>query len=256
MNRETVRLPVQDGQSVAVDWYPARPGAPVAFFVPGLGSNRRGEKARYFAERFNACDWAFAAVDLRGHGDSDGSIRDLTMTGLLADVAVVAGWLNGRGACGGIDVLIGSSMGACAGAWHAVLGEPKPRAVVMIAPSLGFPAAAVNALSRAELETWRRTGLRRWRNEWIDIEIGWGFVADAARFDMTRLCADYQVPTLILHGMRDEIVAAARSVEFAARCAAPVADVVLVKAGDHRLTDQKRLLFDVLWAWLSSQPGP
>jgi hypothetical protein len=31
---------------------------------------------------------------------------------------------------------------------------------------------------------------------------------------------------------------------------------VLVKAGDHRLTDQKRLLFDVLWAWLSSQPGP
>jgi pimeloyl-ACP methyl ester carboxylesterase len=56
-------------------------------YVHGLGSHRRGEKALYFARRFNALGWAFASVDLRGHGAADGRIEDLTMSRLLADVA-------------------------------------------------------------------------------------------------------------------------------------------------------------------------
>ena len=61
-------------------------------FVHGLGSHRRGEKAVHFAERFNAQGWSFAAVDLRGHGDSDGTMHDLTMSGMLADLYSGLGW--------------------------------------------------------------------------------------------------------------------------------------------------------------------
>ncbi|MET0660893.1 MAG: alpha/beta hydrolase, partial [Steroidobacteraceae bacterium] len=66
---ETHRIAVDGSQSIVLDWFPATVDARVALFVHGLGSHRRGEKASYFAERFNARGWTYAAVDLRGHGE-------------------------------------------------------------------------------------------------------------------------------------------------------------------------------------------
>jgi pimeloyl-ACP methyl ester carboxylesterase len=71
---EVHRIAVQGGESVAIDWYPADPVRVRRLFVHGFGSNRRGEKAVHFGERFNEKGWAFAAPDLRGHGQSDGSV--------------------------------------------------------------------------------------------------------------------------------------------------------------------------------------
>ena len=246
------KLEVADGQCVALDWHAVSDPTGAALFVHGLGSHRRGEKAQYLARRFNDRGWAFAAVDLRGHGQSDGRMRDLTLSGMLADVSVARAWVAER--TGHSDIVpIGASLGAAVIAWHTALHAPGTERLVMIAPSLSFPASLASGLAADELDRWRRTGVHRFSNQWIDVEIGYGLMQDGEKYDPATLERRHAATTLILHGLRDQTVAWDASTAFAQRCAGPV-DVFLVGAGDHRLTDHKELLFDVIWSWLA-QPG-
>jgi alpha-beta hydrolase superfamily lysophospholipase len=249
MTPQVRRIETSDGYQLAVDWYTAPSSRRAVLFVHGLGSHRRGEKARYFAGRFNARGWSYASLDLRGHGDSDGCMADLTMSGLLKDVSAATGWLREQ-VPGDDMVLIGSSLGAAVIAWHRLANEPRTAPLVMIGPSLNFPSSVVAALTPEDLADWRRTGTRRFESQWIDVEIGYGLVEDAAGYDPNELARRHGAPTLILHGMRDTAIDWTASVRFARDSAVPV-DLFLVGDGDHRLTDHKELVFEVLWDWLA-----
>jgi len=248
---EVHRIAVQGGESVAIDWYPARPGARAALFVHGFGSSRRGEKAVHFGQRFNEKGWAFAAPDLRGHGQSDGSVRDLTMSGMLSDVIAAARWVRETGVAAEI-VLIGSSMGAAVVAWHALGQGANTGPLVMIAPALKFPGNLPAELTADERERWRQTGVHRFRSAWIDLEIRYRLVEDGVQYDPEVLLHRHAAATLIIHGMRDDTVDWNDSLSFARQCSAPV-DLFLVSEGDHRLTEHKELMFEILWAWLTRQ---
>jgi alpha-beta hydrolase superfamily lysophospholipase len=253
MTFETHRLPVAEGEAIVVDWHaPRQPGARSAVFVHGLGSHRRGEKAAYFAERFAAEGWGFLTVDLRGHGEADGSLRDLTMTRMLADLRVALDWLAAQGG-GARPVLIGSSMGGAVIAWHHVMHPRDTGPLVMIAPSLQFPGRLAWQIGPEAMEAWKRTGLRRFESDWIDMEIGFGLMDDALNFDPQKLLVGYQAPTLILHGMKDTAVDWRTSLGFIEDCRYPHLELLLLKDGDHRLTDHKVYLFDSLWAWLQRE---
>ncbi|HKI99554.1 MAG TPA: alpha/beta fold hydrolase [bacterium] len=255
MTPETHRIPVAEGEAIVLDWYPpVEAGARSAVFVHGLGSNRGGDKAVHFAERFGAQGWGFLSLDLRGHGDSDGSMRDLTMTRMLADLWVALDWLAARS--GGMHpVLIGSSMGGAVVAWHHVAHPRETGPLVMIAPSLQFPGRLGWQLGPAAMEEWKRTGARRFESSWIDLEIGFGLMDDALNYDPQKLLVGYQAPTLILHGMKDDAVDWRTSLGFVEDCRYPGLDLLLIKEGDHRLTDQKAYLFDAMWAWLERAGG-
>jgi uncharacterized protein len=251
MSPETHRIPVAGGEAVVLDWHaPGAAGARSAVFVHGLGSHRRGEKALHFAERFGAQGWGFLSVDLRGHGDSDGALRDLTMTRMLADLKVTLDWLAARS--GGLrPVLIGSSMGGAVVAWHHLAHPRETGPLVLIAPSLQFPGRMAWQIGPAAMEDWKRTGVRRFESEWIDQEIGFGLMEDALNYDPQKLLVGYQAPTLILHGMKDTAVDWRTSLGFLEDCRFPGLELLLIKEGDHRLTAHKEFLFDALWAWLA-----
>jgi pimeloyl-ACP methyl ester carboxylesterase len=217
--------------------------------VHGLGSHRRGEKARYFARRFNGLGWACASVDLRGHGDADGGMRDLTMDRLLADVAAATRWLESRAAPR--PLLIGASMGAAVVAWHDVIEPQLGGPLALLAPSLEFPASLRASLTPDSLEQWEVRGTRRFTSDWIDVELGFELVADTHRYDPERLRRQLGHPALIVHGSRDATIPVRASVEFAN--ASDAVDVYIVGGGDHRLTDHKQRIFDVMWSWSASR---
>jgi pimeloyl-ACP methyl ester carboxylesterase len=251
---EVLRLEVERGESIALDWYAGRSDLPPALFIPGLGSHRRGEKAHHFAARFSDEGRSLSAIDLRGHGDSGGTLRDLTMTRLLADVAAAATWTAQRSRCPRL-VLIGVSMGAAAAAWHALKHPAATAALILIAPALRFPAALVNDQDRAAIARWRDTGLLRLRSEWIDVELGAQLIEDAARYDPQELRHRLSCPALLLHGQRDTTIPWQESAEFVRGSARSHADLFLIGEGDHRLTRHKELLFAVARAWLARQCG-
>jgi alpha-beta hydrolase superfamily lysophospholipase len=246
--KHEVRLP--SGERIALDWAPpAGATGNVAVFVHGLGSHRRGEKALHFAERFRQLDWGFLSVDLRGHGESDGSMEDLSLTRCLEDLGAAIGWLPA-----GIvpRLLIGSSMGGAVVAWYGVLHPEPQRHVALIAPSLRFFGRFAD-MEAAELEAWQRSGFRNFASEWIDLKIGYGLVADGANYRFERLLRDHRAATLILHGMRDTAVPWRESVAFVEQARAEQVDLLLVKDGDHRLTAQKDYLFEAIVAWLRAR---
>lgn len=246
---EVLRLEVDSGESIVLDWYSVRAPAPAVLFIHGLGSHRRGEKARYFAGQFNAAGRSFAALDLRGHGDSDGSVRALTMTRLLADVSVAASWTAARSATGR-TALIGASMGAAVAAWHAARQPMSTEALVLLAPSLHFPASLARTLDAAALERWRATGVQRFSSTWIDLEIGCDLLDDAARYAPAELCAQLATPALLMHGLHDTTISWEESAAFLRTGTRAPLDLLLVGDGDHRLTAHKELLFSILCAWL------
>lgn len=247
---EVFRLEVDRGEAIALDWYPGHSPSPAVLFIPGLGSQRRGEKARCFAAGFVAEGRAFASLDLRGHGDSDGAVRDLTMSRMLADVSVAAAWLAAQAGTSRI-VLIGASMGAALAAWHAARHPESIAALVLLAPALGFPTALVRTLDRAALTRWRSSGAHRLRSEWIDVELGRALLDDAAHYDAGELTRTLATPALLIHGMRDQTIPWEHSVDFVRTQRRTAADLHLVAAGDHRLTDQRELLFALFSAWLA-----
>jgi alpha-beta hydrolase superfamily lysophospholipase len=245
---QTARVALPGGDHIVLDWTaPAGGCRQAAVFIHGLGSHRRGEKSLHFAQRFAALGWGYLALDLRGHGESSATLGELSLTRCLEDLAAALAWLP---ADAHPALLIGSSMGGAVAAWHR-LRHPDPAGLTaLIAPSLGFPHGWAEALDPAELDAWRRTGRRRFRSEWLDVEIGWHLMEDARRYDPALLAREWTSPALILHGMRDSAVDWRASVRFAETCACPRVSLLLMKDGDHRLTAERGYLFDAMRAWL------
>ncbi len=247
---ETHRIHLGEDARIVLDWIPPNAGHATAVFVHGMGSHRRGEKALYFADRFAARGWGFLAPDLRGHGESGGAIRDLTFSALLADLECVVEWALSRIGGGGAPILlIGSSMGGALAAWHTLRHPGRVSGVVMIAPSLSFPHSLTAKLTDEELAAWRRKGSRRITSQWLDLELGYGVVEDARRYDPERLSRDYATPTLIFHGMADDAVPWQGSLEFIQGNESPQIDLMLFKGGGHRLTAHKERIFDCTISW-------
>ena len=209
--------------------------APAVVFAHGFGSTRVGEKAEALAAECAARGWGFAAGDFRGHGASGGTMLGLRGSRLLEDLGALAVWVAARHA--GPLCLCGSSMGGWAAAWFAARGRVPVAACAFVAPAFHFPEQ--RRLTPEEREAWQRTGRHRVRNEWVDVEIGWGLAAEAGQFPADALAAQLQTPFILFHGMRDEVVPYAESLEFAGHAAAPEVEVVLIGDGDHRLSREK-----------------
>lgn len=240
-------LRMSDGQAVrgvllATEGPTSREPPPAVIFVHGLGSTRGGEKSTALEAECVRRGWAFASFDFRGHGRSDGTTLEMTGSRLLEDLAAVTRFVNER--TGGPVCLCGSSMGGWASAWLTVrFAEHESHCIAacaFVAPAFRF--LEFRRLNKAERTAWEQSGRLRVKNEFIDLELGYGLMAEADNFRFDDLAARFTLPAIIFHGLRDNVVPYTVSVEFAAGCAAEEVEVVLLKSGDHRLNREKERL--------------
>ncbi|HET6370321.1 MAG TPA: alpha/beta hydrolase, partial [Nitrospiria bacterium] len=89
-------------------------------------------------------------------------------------------------------------------------------------------------------------GKIRVTNQWVDVTVGRGLIEDARKYSVDDLLLLYRTPTLIFHGTADESVPYEGSFSFVQRGSARPLDLVLIAGGDHRLSEQKGFLFDVM----------
>lgn len=247
-------ISVEDGGRIALDWTePEQPrGRRVAVFVHGFASNRQGEKATFFSGRFQSVGWHFLSLDMRGHGDSSGGMEGLTLSRCIADLSAALDWLPKDFAP---PLLIPSSMGGAVAAWYHLLNPGRVGAMACIAPSFSFPHQLKSDLPEEEMEAWRKSGLRRIQNEWLDVQVGYELMQDAEGYDPERLIAGYDAPTLIFHGMQDDAVPWRSSQRFVEECPCTTLDLLLIKEGDHRLTEYKTYMFETMLAWINRLDG-
>ncbi len=134
---EILELKMPDGAMVRGTLSFAQTGNPAVVFAHGFGSTRGGEKSIAFEDECTRRGWAYAACDFRGHGDSGGTMLDLTGSRLIEDLDSVTRAVTQR--TGGPLFLVGSSMGAWTAAWLAALNPQRIRACGLIAPAFSFP---------------------------------------------------------------------------------------------------------------------
>lgn len=211
------------------------PGTHAVVFVHGFASHRNGEKSLALQVECARRGWTFAAIDCRGHGESEGKMRDLRGTRLIEDLAALRNHLATRG----IQqlFLVGSSMGGFASAWFA-LGVPEVKSCAFIAPAFRFVERRWNSLSDLERAYWKAMNVVRYKNDWVDVEVGYCLVEEVPQFQFDELVRSWTKPAIIFHGLADTTVPATDSIDFQAQANGNI-ELRLFKQGDHRLTELK-----------------
>jgi pimeloyl-ACP methyl ester carboxylesterase len=216
----------------------------VAVFLHGFASDQSGEKALYLRDRVLSTGVAYTKFDFRGHGKSDSTMRELTLSRMLEDCdEVVSPLIRQRERV----VLIGSSMGACVAAWYAALNPGRIATCAMIAPAFNFVDSLLEQIGPDQAERWKEAGVMQFANHYCNVELGYDLVRDWEQYPIAELERQYLTPSLVIHGTEDEILSYQHSLNFTLKSQADV-DLILVKGGDHRLTDHKEKLGD----WITS----
>ncbi len=228
---------------LALDILPAASGSSrLWFFIHGLSSSRRGEKAVYFARRVAREGEAFASLDLTGHGDSDGDLFGLCMSRNLRDLDRGLRFAEHRAGPFSAIHLVGSSMGGLTALWYSALNPGRVAANVIIAPAFEMAGRLLLQLGPKRAQQWRREGKVHLQTDHAEFDLGYGFVQDETRFPTASLAKRLGTPTLILHGSRDDSVPCQLSRRFAMRVKG--VKLVIIEGGDHRLVDHKEELFN------------
>jgi pimeloyl-ACP methyl ester carboxylesterase len=239
--------PEKDGQArLAIDFLPAsRRSSRLWFFVHGLNSNRRGDKALYFARQVARQGEAFASLDFTGHGDSEGKLVDLSLTRNLSDLDRALRHVREEAGPFSSIFLVGSSMGGLTALWYSALHPGRVNANLLVAPAFELAGRLLLSIGRKKAQRWREEGKTHLVTDYAEFDLGYGFVEDEARYPIATLMRKLKTPTLILHGTQDETVPYRLSRNFAQKV--QLAKLTLIAGGDHRLTDHKELLFQEMW---------
>src|SRR5262249_22315822 len=121
--------------------------------------------------------------------------------------------------------------------------EERLAAQVLIAPAFRIIERYLEALGDFGRERWRREGIYRFVGPWFQFDLNWSVIEDAARYPHERLVRETTLPTLILHGTREQRAPSELSREFAAACPSRPR-FVAIEGGDRGLTSHKARIAD------------
>lgn len=203
---------------------PAGSGKLRILYLHGFASGPASTKGLAFERFYSAHGIAIERLDLRRP-----SLAHLRLSAILATVA---------SALDGADraILIGSSLGGLAAARFAER-DPRVAAMVLLAPALQLVPRWRARLGAAGWQAWQESG-------WLDVHdhttgrparVDFGFAEEAEALDRPGGgWPEVAVPTLVFHGVRDDVVDVGLSRQLVARSS----NVRLVELNDdHQLVD-------------------
>ncbi|PZV27410.1 MAG: esterase [Snowella sp.] len=170
-------------------------------YLHGFASSPDSAKARFIRDRFLEKQIFLSVPDL-----NQNNFSELTLTRQMRQVSQEFN-----------DVpvtLIGSSLGGLTAAW---LGEKYPQIerLVLLAPAFGFLSSYLTRLGSEAVQNWQESGFLSVYHyaEKRSLPLSYQFVLDSQNY------ADHalrrSIPTLILHGQRDEVIPLTASQEYA-----------------------------------------
>jgi len=169
-------------------------------YLHGFASSPESAKARAIAEHYAKKGVDVERLDLR-----QPSFERLLLSAMMAHVEAAIGGARDR------VVVFGSSLGGLT-ACRVAEKDPRVCALVLLAPAFGLA------------QRWRaRVGEAAWKERgWLEVDdhankrparLHFGWAEDMLRIDQG--LPDVRIPTLIVHGTRDDIVDIQLSRDFA-----------------------------------------
>ena len=222
-------------------------------FITGFLSKRWGTKSKALAELCQERQWGFCCFDFRGNGDSEGMFRDYTLYDWLDDARRVLHMIND----GPPVTIIGSSLGG----WLAwVLGQElaEIRQLVLLAPAFNMMGKRTKNISLDRRNQWEQTGWMPWADDPLhqDFPLSWKWVEESEALWKQRFEACHRVPTIILHGLQDNVIFPKGSWDFAEELLKQDLEYPIelhLKTGDHRFSSPANLATFLELATLPSE---
>lgn len=205
----------------------------MAVLCHGFTTSKDGRTYISLEEKLNAEGLATFRFDLFGHGESQGRFEDITVSEAVDDVESAILFIKSRGfeRLG----LMGSSFGGLA----SLLAASSTNNLLVLA--LKSPVSDYAELFRVpdyerRLKDWRERGSVEITG--VDGQkrrLNFSFYDDAIKADGYEAAQKIAIPTLIVHGDRDETVPVAQSLKTAALI--PDCRLDIIPGADHVYSD-------------------
>ncbi len=234
------------GERIAYHLIPATtPGRPGLIFLGGFMSDMTGTKATALQAYAEQCGQAFLRFDYRGHGASSGLFEEGTIGAWAADAARALDELTE-----GPQILIGSSMGGWVALLLALARPERVAGLVGIAAAPDFTECMWESFSeeaRQAITTEGHWAVASDYNEEPYI-ITRALIEDGRAQCLLDRPIELTCPVRLLQGSADTDVPWKTAIRIMERLTSSDVEVILVKDGDHRLSDEQDLarLFAVL----------
>jgi uncharacterized protein len=193
-------------------------------YLHGFASGAASAKGLAFERFYGFHGIAIERLDLRRP-----SLRHLRLTAILATVANA---LEGAERA----ILIGSSLGGLTAA-RVAERDPRVVAMVLLAPAFQLVPRWRARLGEAPWQVWKHSGWLEVHDHTTNLaaQVDYGFIEDAEVVDAAGDgWPEVKVPTLVFHGLRDDVVDIGLSRQLVARSP----NVRLVELNDdHQLVD-------------------
>jgi pimeloyl-ACP methyl ester carboxylesterase len=138
---------------------------------------------------------------------------------------------------GDFDLIMGSSYGGLAIANAANELEDKEVRIVLMAPAFGLAENFQHIVGEEGLNEWKNRGFRPYFHHGLnkEIKLNWDFMISAQKMSWPEI----KHPTVIIHGLSDEIV----PIESSRKVAESSSNVELIEVEDgHRLGDSLHII--------------
>ncbi|MCW6037607.1 alpha/beta fold hydrolase [Spirulina subsalsa FACHB-351] len=207
-------------------------------YLHGFASGPQSRKAQYLCDRFRENHRTLSILDL-----NQGDFSHLTLTRQIHQTQ--AAFPNATTPV----VLIGSSFGGLTVTWVAEK-YPQVERIICLAPAFGFLAHWLPTLTPSELTQWQETGYRPvyHHQEQREIPLHYGFIEDLQQYSEQQL--ERPVPTLILHGIHDEVIPITASRDYCQ--ARPWAELIELDS-DHSLGNVLPQIGQEIQQWLAKK---
>lgn len=165
-------------------------------YLHGFASGPQSYKGRWLRSHFQTKNIDLQLLDL-----NQGDFAHLTLTRQINQVIQ-----NLQGP----STLIGSSLGGLTAAWVAQKSSQIER-LILLAPAFQFLEQWLPSLSPEQLQQWETSNWLSIYHHGLQTEqpLHYGFITDAQTYPDKQLARS--LPTLILHGKHDEVIALAAS---------------------------------------------
>ncbi len=200
-------------------------------FLPGFMSNKQGTKAQFLSVYCQEKGLDYYALDYRGHGESGGAFRELTISDWLADARQLLDLINKP------VILVGSSMGGWLSLLLAQSDSEKIKGLVLLAPAPDFTVRLHQAFTDAQRMELKSKG-------YVSIDSGYEtphiftqqLIEDGQNHLLMQADIALTMPVSILQGKQDASVPWQETNELVQKIESPYVRYHLIKGADHGLS--------------------
>lgn len=207
----------------------------ITIFCHGFTTNKDGNTNQQLEVILDRVGLAVFRFDFFGHGESEGSLDQITTSHAVDNVLKAAEFVQTLGYKK--TILYGSSFGGMA-SLLAAPGIKNLKAMALKSPVTDYPGSLFSRLNKSELDTWEKNGYHTFIDgKGAKQRINYSFFQDAASLNVYQILSRISIPVLIVHGDQDEIVPVEQSRKTALLL--PDSRLEVIKGADHTYSQSR-----------------